>query len=65
MRDDISGEIFILLLIAIVCAFGGGAVGDSLARADMRTHAVEHGHAEWIVSPDGSTEFHWLGEDDE
>jgi len=28
-------------------------------RTDLRTQAVNHGAAEWVVHPDGSTEFKW------
>lgn len=37
----------------------GGWHAEKAVTKQVRTEAVEHGHAEWIVSPDGTTEFKW------
>lgn len=58
-------------LVGAFCGFAVGAVGTASGIAvfatsahDIRTEAVERGHAVRVASPDGTTEFRWLDVDE-
>ena len=58
--EDIWGATacgFTLGVVACAMAVQYGGLKD--AAPNMRIQAVELGYAEWVVSPDGSTEFKW------
>ena len=67
MRDnfEVGLLVFAALLGSGLFFSVGCSEGARSERLRMQVEAIEHGHAEWIVSPDGSTEFRWLGEVDE
>ena len=49
----------------LVCfAFGifvvGGPIGCEGGKREIRTEAVQRGHAEWLKGDDGNTTFRWL-----
>lgn len=59
MDNDNSFGAFVAAILALVCFFIGSCSQYDKSEKRWQTEVVTRGYGEWVVKPDGTTEFKW------